>query len=421
MTRLAKVSIGAAVALGLAAAVGVAYTRGVFGARPDDLSPPTGVPEADWKALAEGNNAFALDLYKKLAEAKPGNLIVSPFSVTSALGMAYAGARGDTATEMANTLHFTLPPDRLHPALGGVTNWMQSDGRKQAYEMSIANALWTQKGLAVAPAFRDILTKSYGSASHEADFINDREAARLAINADVEAQTRQRVKGLLQPGDLKDITRVVLTNAVYFRGTWKDQFDKRQTRDGDFETSPGVKVTVPMMSRTKAKLRVAKNAEFLAAELPYNSGRFAMTFLLPTKRHGLQEVERNLTAATLAEGLKAMTMGEWEVVVPRFKFETRTELGEPLQDLGLRLAFTPLADFTAITPDTRLMIDKVVHLATVELDEEGTVAAAATAVTMTKSSYTEPQRVRLDQPFLFLIRDTVSGNIVFVGRYAGPK
>ena len=421
MTRLAKVSIGAAVAVGLTVAVGAALTRGSSGARPDDLSPPTGVPEADWKALAEGNNAFALDLYKKLAVAKPGNLIVSPFSVTSALGMAYAGARGDTATEMANTLHFTLPPDRLHPALGGVTRWLQSDGRKQAYEMSIANALWTQKGLAVAPGFRDVLTKSYGSASHEADFAGDREAARLAINRDVETQTRQRVKDLLQPDDLQVTTRVVLTNAVYFRGTWRDQFDKLQTRDGDFETAPGVKVKVPMMSRTKAKLRVAKNPEFLAAELPYNSGRFAMTFLLPTKRHGLQEVERNLTAASLAEALKGMTEGEWEIAVPRFKFESRTDMGETLQNLGMRVAFTPLADFTAITPDTRLSIDKVIHLATVEVDEEGTVAAAATAVTMGKSAYVEPQQVRLDQPFLFLIRDIVAGNVVFLGRYAGPK
>ena len=421
MTRLAKASIGAAVALGLAVAVGAALTRGGFGARPDDLSPPTGVPEADWKALAEGNNAFALDLYKKLAGAKPGNLIVSPFSVTSALGMAYAGARGDTATEMANTLHFTLPPDRLHPALGGVTRWLQSDGRRQAYEMSIANALWTQKDLAISPEFRDVLTKSYGSASHEADFVNDREAARLAINRDVETQTRQRVKDLLQPGDLKVITRVVLTNAVYFRGTWKDQFDKSQTRDGDFETAPGVKVTVPMMSRTKGKLLAHSNSAFTAVELPYNSGRFAMTFLLPTKRHGLQEVERNLTAASLAEALKGLTATEWEIVVPRFKFESRTDMGELLRDLGMRVAFTDAADFTAITPDDRLRIDKVVHLATVEVDEEGTVAAAATAVTVVATSYHEPHRVRLDQPFLFLIRDTVAGNIVFVGRYAGPK
>ena len=421
MTRLTKVLIGAGVAVGLAIGVGVTLSQRVSGARPDDLSPPTGVPEADWKALAEGNNAFALDLYKKLAEAKPGNLIVSPFSVTSALGMAYAGARGDTAAEVAKTLHFTLPPDRLHPALGGVTRWLQSDGRKQAYEMSIANALWTQKGMAVAPEFRDVLTNSYGSASREADFINGGEAARLAINGDVEAKTRQRVKDLLQPGDLKPATRVVLTNAVYFRGTWKDQFDKRQTRDGDFETAPGVKVTVPMMFKPEGKILVSGNPTFTAVELHYNSGRFAMTFLLPKKRHGLAELECDLTSVALAEGLKKLAVTEWEVFVPRFKFECRTDMGETLQGLGMRTAFTPAADLTAITPDPRLMLDKVVHLATVEVDEEGTVAAAATAVTAVKTSYHEPHTVRLDQPFLFLIRDTVAGNVLFMGRYAGPK
>ena len=419
MTRLVKVSIGAAVAVSLAVAVGAALTRGGIGARPDDLSPPAGVPEADWKALAEGNNAFALDLYKKLAAAKPGNLIVSPFSVTSALGMAYAGARGDTATEMANTLHYTLPPDRLHPTLGGVTRWLQSDGRKQAYEMNIANALWTQKGMATAPEFRDVLTKSYGSASPEADFVGDREATRLAINRDVKTQTRQRVKDLLQPGDLTGLTRLVLTNAVYFRGTWKDQFDKRNTHDGDFETAPGVKVTVPMMSRSKGKLLFAYGPDFTAVELPYNSGRFSMTFLVPRKRHGLREVEQNLTAASLAEVFKNSAEAQRDVMIPRFKFESRADLGELLQDLGMRRAFTPAADFTAITPDPRLMIDKVVHVANVEVDEEGTVAAAATGVIVTISTDLGP--LKLDQPFLFLIRDTVAGNVIFVGRYAGPK
>lgn len=384
----------------------------------DPEEPPIDVPEADLKALADGNNQFAIELYQKLAETHDGNLVVSPYSISSALAMTYAGARGETAEQMRKTLHFTLPPDRLHPAFGGTTRWLQSGGKKRPYELSIANALWAQQGLGFMPEFLDLTGRSYGAGLREVDFAGDREAARGTINRWVEEQTQDKIKDLLKPEDLDPMTRLVLTNAIYFRGTWKHQFDKGRTYDGEFEVAPRNRVKVPMMRHEKIKLRTCKTETWQLLELPYAGERLAMVVLLPVKRRGLREVEARLTTAELQHGLSQLSEQEIDVHLPRFQFKSRFELKEPLLSMGMRLPFSGAADFSGITPGGGLRLKEVIHGGSVEVDEVGTVAAAATAVP--KFISLTPQ-FRAEYPFLFLIHDGATGNILFMARVADPR
>lgn len=408
--RATAITLVGALALLLAACTGSSTV-------PKD-DPAVAVPKDDLKALADGNNAFALDLYKKVAEKNDGNLILSPYSISLAAAMTYAGARGETAAQMAKALHFTLPPDRLHPAFKGVTEHLQS-GRDPSNRLTIANALWGQRDYPFAAPFLDLTRQNYAGGFREMDFVGDAEGSRKAINQWVEEQTEQKIKDLLQAGDVDRETRLVLTNAIFFRGTWKQPFNKSATAKADFETAPGVKVTVDMMSDTRMAVRVSSNSEFQLLELAYASGRNAMVILLPVKRCGLREVEGGLTAAKLSEAMNQMRQAKVDVSLPRWKFTSRFELKKPLQELGMPLPFTKHADFTGMGSGEPLHIKDVIHSGSVEADEEGTVAAAATAVIMHKVS--EPPSFQADHPFLFLIRDTQSETILFLGRVSDPR
>ena len=279
---------------------------------------PPDVPAADLKALGEGNSAFALELYQQLA-AKPGNVVVSPYSISSALAMTYAGARGRTADEMKAVLHFDLPGDKLHPAFGGVGDSFQTAGKNRPYELNIANALWSQRGMALEPAFLDITGKFYGAGVREADF-DQPETARGTINQWVGEQTKEKIPELLKAGDITRAVQLVLTNAVYFQGNWKQQFDKAKTTDRDFEIAAGQKVKVPMMHQEQVKVRSSVAADYYLHELPYEGDRWRMIFLLPAKRHGLREVEAKLTAKQLTDAIAGLNASETEVAMPRFKF-----------------------------------------------------------------------------------------------------
>jgi serpin B len=406
--------IGVAILTACVVALGIVL--GCRSGKQYDPEPAIAVPDEDLKALADGNNAFALDLYKKVAEKQDGNLILSPYSISSALAMTYAGARGETAEQMKRTLRFTLPPERLHPAFGGVTDSLQTAGRKRPYELNIANALWAQQGMGFVPEFLEVTDKSYGAARREVNF-GDPEAARGTINRWVEEQTQERIKDLLKSGDITPSTRLVLTNAIYFKGTWKHQFKKERTYEGDFETAPGVKVKVPMMRHSEIKLWTYEGETWQLLELPYEGDRLSMVFLLPKRRCGLRAVESRLTLAELEHGLAQLKEQKLDVSLPRFKFASRFELGRILSDLGMPLAFSG-ADFSGITPHAGLQIKDVIHGGNVEVDEVGTIAAAATATTMYRSA---PPRFRADHPFLFFLRDTKSGHILFAGRVSDPR
>ncbi|MBN9119465.1 MAG: serpin family protein [Planctomycetes bacterium] len=381
-----------------------------------DPEPAITVPDEDLKALADGNNAFALDLYKKFAEKHDGNLILSPYSISSALAMTYAGTRGETAEQMKRTLHFTLPPERLHLAFGGVTGSLHTAGKKRPYELCIANALWAQQGIGFVPEFLDVTNRCYGSARREVNF-GAPEAARGTINRWVEEQTRDRIKDLLKSQDITPNVRLILTNAIYFKGTWKHQFSKERTFEGNFETGLGVKVKVWMMRHTDIKLRTYAGEAWQLLELPYEGERLSMILLLPNERCGLQKVASRLTLTELENGLAQLQEQKLGVFLPRFKFESRAELGRTLSELGMPLAFSA-GDFSGITPRGGLQMADVIHGGSVEVDELGTTAAAATTVKTTRSA---PPNFQADHPFLFFLRDAKSGQILFVGRVSDPR
>jgi serpin B len=409
-----KLATGITTVLALAALIGSASSR--------EREPA--VPAADTAAVAKGNNQFALDLYNHL-RATEGNQFLSPYSISTALAMTYTGARGQTAGEMAKVLHFTLDQKRLHPAFQALLAQASGTGKKEPpYQLSVANALWGQKGYGFLPEFLNTTRANYGAPLNEVDFVSDAPQAVRVINEWVELQTRDKIKKLLQSGDVNADTRLVLTNAIYFKGNWADKFSKKSTRDAQFHVTADRAVKVPTMHRTD-EYRYLDGGSFQALELPYAGRHLAMLVLLPEKVNGLAALEKQLSEAWLAKQLPRLQSQEVIVALPRFMLTRRYELANALGDMGMPSAFDPArADFSGMSGSTKkLFVSAVVHKAFVEVNEEGTEAAGATGVVLKKEA-AEPHRpveFRADHPFLFLIRDNRSGSILFLGRLANPK
>jgi serpin B len=381
----------------------------------------------DQADLVDGANAFALDLYAKLAE-KGGNLFFSPASIDTALAMAYAGAIGLTAEQMAETLHYTLPPARLHAAFAADIQQLNSHGKtrenKPAYELVIANCLWGQQGYPFRADFLSLLKARYGAGLREVDFEVE-PAARATINKWVAAQTKDKIQDLLIPGMLTPATRLVLTNAIYFKSAWLSQFEPTETQDGKFTTAGGLAVRAPMM-RKLHHFGYAETPDLLALEMPYVQDELSMVILLPRSADGLPGVEKKLSPAELGKLTQALRQARpnVEVVLPRFKVTQAFSLGDALAAMGMPDAFDgEKGDFSGMTDKARFYIGAVIHKAFVEVDENGTEAAAATAILMAPGAAfrPEPPKVfRADHPFLFLIKHTASGQILFLGRVNDP-
>jgi serpin B len=368
-------------------------------------------------ALVKGNNEFAFALYGRL-RVGDGNLIVSPASVSTALAMTYAGARGDTADEMAKALHFTLPPDELHPAFAELLKELNGAGQKRGYQLSLANALWGQKGLSFKDDFVRLTRNDYGGGLREVDFAHDPQAARKEINTWVEKQTQDHIRDLLGPGAVGRDTRLVLTNAVYFKGDWQRPFKKGQTRNEPFFTADGGSVPAPLMHQT-ARFRYYEADSLRVLELPYAGKQLSMLVLLPKEVDGLGELEKSLSADRLAGWLGKLREQEVVVSLPKFKTTSEFRLNGPLSALGMRKAFRG-GDFSGITAEGSLPISDVVHKAYVDVNEEGTEAAAATGVVSRAAVLAERPVFRADHPFVFLIRDARHGSIIFLGRVVNP-
>ena len=376
-------------------------------------------PVADKTEAARGNNAFAIDLYHKLA-TKEGNLFLSPASISTALAMTYAGARGETANEMAKTLHFTLDEPKLHPALGDILFDLNAQGKSQGNKLSVANALWAQKGQAFQPEFVKLNKDNYGAGLNEVDFQKATEQARQTINAWVAKQTQDKIKDLLAEGFLTPQTRLVLTNAIYFKGKWDNKFMKEATRDAPFQMNAKDKVNVPLMTQTE-KFNYFDGGTFQALQLPYEGKDLSMVILLPQKVDGLAALEKSLTAEQLTTWLGKLHKKEVIVSLPRFQLTSEFSLKETLSQLGMPLAFSPKADFSGIDGEKDLYLSAVVHKAFVDVNEEGTEAAAATAVGIKAlAAPASPPIFRADHPFVFLIRDERTGSILFLGRLVHP-
>jgi serpin B len=375
---------------------------------------------ADAEAVVQGNNVFALDLYGRLRQ-QDGNLFFSPYSISDALAMTYAGARGQTAEQMATTLHFGLPAARLHPAFGELIRHLNTGGKDRKYQLSVANALWGQKGYTFLPDFIRLTKDVYEGGLKEVDFVKTEEA-RKAINHWALEQTKDKIKNLIPEGALASDTRLVLTNAIYFKSAWAEVFPEGATKKEDFHLGGGKKVPVPMMHTNQA-LRYRDGGTFHALELPYQSRQLSMIVLLPKKGDGLAELEKDLTSARLDEWLKAMKVHQVNVALPKFKFSAEFSLKDVLAAMGMPLAFSKRADFSGMTTREQLYIDKVLHKAFVDVNEKGTEAAAATAVSFRPTSAPNYARAnfRADHPFVFLIRENRTGSILFLGRVANPQ
>jgi len=387
-------------------------------------------PPPDPNELVAGNTAFALDLYGKLA-AEPGNLFLSPFSISTALAMTSAGARNKTLDEMNKVLHL---PENPHPAFSQLSTRVFAIGQdiKRPYDLTMANAIWAQQGFPWRDEFKELTQKHYGAGLAETDFAKS-EAARAAINDWVKKETRDKVKDLIPTGVINALTRMVLANAVYFKGDWASQFKKDLTKEQDFHVTNDKTVKVPLMEQTGTfgyteeiydfQSRAGDAVQLL--ELPYDGGDLSMVFLLPERR-ALATLERQLSAKKLDEWIKALRKQKVKVQVPRFKFEMAKplSLNQPLQALGMKDAFDDLnADFTGLhTGKEILFISHVLHKAYVEVNEQGTEAAAATSVIIKERAAAPRETVfRADRPFLFLIRENKTGGILFLGRMTNPR
>ena len=379
----------------------------------------------DRAAAVEGNNAFAVDLYGQLRN-QSGNLFFSPESISTALAMTYAGARGDTASEMAKTLHFTLPPDQLHPAMGALLSDLNA--AHDGYQLHVADALWAQQGYTFRDDFLKLTESNYGAGFNQVDFKGATEAARLAINHWVEQKTENKINNLLQPGILDPLTKMVLTNAIYFKGDWQTPFEKSWTEDDDFHLSPARNVKAPLMHLTEG-FDYFDGGTFQVLEIPYKSRDLSMIVFLPRKIDGLPALEESLTAANMKHWLDRLQwVHEVILTLPKFQMTREFGLAGTLGAMGMPRAFDPVnADFSGMTGKRELFISAVIHKAFIDVDEKGTEAAAATAVVMEKATAMPPRFqpppppvFRADHPFIFLIRDNRSGGILFMGRVIDP-
>jgi len=380
-------------------------------------SEASAVYDAVLSELAEGNARFALDLYHALTEAGSTNLFFSPYSISAALAMTYAGARGETERQMRDALWFTLPQQVLHPAFHA----LDADliGRIEGIDgvrLSIANALWGQNAYPFLPEFLDRIETSYGAPIRRTEFAGDPEQARVDINEWVRGKTEGLISDLMAPGSITPETRLVLANAIHFLGTWKHPFDEELTQDAPFHRLDGSEVSVPMMV-ADASYRCTAGEGFLAVELPYAGDRLSMLILLPDEGM-FGTFEAAFTAERLDAIVSQMYAQKVWLAMPRFELASEFSLAGVLADLGMPDAFSSGADFSGMDGTRDLFIDDVVHKAYVSVDEKGTEAVGATGVIMTLSL---PQMVRVDRPFLFLIRDVETGTILFMGRVTDPS
>ncbi len=380
-------------------------------------------PEADQKTLTQANAALAVDLYQALRKQAQGNLVFSPFSLSQALAMTYAGARGQTAQQMAQTLHFTLPPDRLHPAFNALDLALQAPGAGSgAFQLDIANAVWGQKGYPFQAGFLDLLAGNYGAGVRLADFQNAPEPSRQAINQWVSAQTKNKINDLFAAEAIGPDTRLVLVNAVYFHAQWLHRFDPSLSQPGNFNFLEGTQAPVTFMSLGQAtSLNYAQAAGYQAVELPYAGQRAAMTLIVPDAGH-FADVQAALTAGELEALGGRLAPTELKLTLPKFNEASSFGLADTLGQLGMPDAFQPsAADFSGMDGRRDLYISKVVHKAMLTVDETGTEAEAGTGVGMALTAARIEQTLTVDRPFLFIIRDTQTGSILFMGQVLDPR
>jgi serpin B len=370
------------------------------------------------KAVVAGNNAFALELYGQL-KGTSGNLFFSPYSISSCLAMVYAGARGSTEKQMAGVLHFGT--NQVQAAFGDLQRQLNQAAERKGIDLHTANGLWVQQGQTILPAFLDIARQQYDANVKQCDFASEAETARADINSWVKGKTKGAIGDIIPSGMLNRDSRLVLVNAIYFKGVWRTKFDPKFTKDSNFHVDDEHEVQCPTMFCSGKFLfcygyRPPCSCEVL--ELPYVGKDLSLFVILPQKPDGLADLENNLTDKYLAALLASVQETDVAVKLPKFRFQAESSLDKVLPAMGLSEAFTANADFSGIDGRKILYLSSVRHRAFVEVTEEGTTAAAATTAHLMELSATPI--FQADHPFLFLIRDNRSGSILFMGRLVDP-
>lgn len=392
---------------------------------PRELVP--NVSENQVVQLARANSAFAFDLYSQI-KGDYENIIFSPFSLSLALSMALAGAEGNTREEMINALSLQNL-EEIDPAFNAMLlaiessqQELQGEDEQSTFQFNIANSSWGQAGFGFEQDYLDVLASQYGAGIYQVDFAGDPEAARQAINDWVEDETNDKIKDLIPQGAIKNLTRLVLANAIYFKGGWMYPFMENGTKDAPFTLLDGSTVDVEMMRMAEEDLRYAAQGNYQAVFLPYKSGDFSMLLILPHEGDFV-EVEAGLGIDMMNAIKEGVQYTPVNLRMPKFDFETALIANDVLQQLGMIEAFIPDgADFSGITREDPLYISDVVHKATITVDEQGTEAAAATAVIMATKSMpiNDPVELVFDRPFMFAIMHEPSGSILFLGRVVSP-
>ncbi|NIN63792.1 MAG: serpin family protein [Anaerolineae bacterium] len=380
------------------------------------------VAAADLAELVAGNSAFAFDLYQTI-RGEEGNLFLSPYSISLALAMTYAGARGDTEQQMADTLHYSLPQGRLHPAFDALDLELASraegaEGQDGRFRLNIANSIWGQTGYSFLAQFLDVLAQNYGAGLRVLDFVNEPEDSRVTINDWVSDETEAKIEDVLPPNSITPSSVLVLTNAIYFNAAWLHPFDEEVTHDGKFNLLDGDQVTVPMMEQT-AYFGYAEGEGYQAVELAYDGQELSMIILLPEAGR-FEEFTSALDSEAAALILTDVTPQEVHLSMPRFTYESGFSLKETLAAMGMPAAFAR-ADFSGMDGTRSLFIDDVFHKAFVAVDEAGTEAAAATAVVVARAAFIRPKELTVDRPFVFMIRDIDTEAILFLGHVVNPS
>ena len=393
----------------------------------EDRGVPTDEALGDLPLLASGNTAFALELYHALRRDSAANLFFSPLSVSMALGMVSAGARGETLAQMEEALHFGLDQSALHPALNALDWLLESrqvlpEDRGEGFTLNLVNSIWGQIGYTLVPEFLDVLAEFYGAGVRLTDFAADPNGAREAINAWVEEATHNRIRELIKPGQITEATLLTLVNAIYFNAPWACPFDEMDTAVEPFNLLDGTRVDVPLMHQTESYGHAAGDG-YLAVELDYNGNDLSMVVILPDEG-SFADVEAGLSQGFFDKVVDGLSRERVILTLPRFTFEWGGTLNSSLAGLGITDAFDDRrADFSGTDGTRTFFISLVIHKAFISVDEAGTEAAAATAVVMAGSGPAPPTyyEVRVDRPFLFFIREKETGSILFIGRVLDPR
>ncbi len=389
-------------------------------------SGPTQLPKANEtgstpegiKEIVNVNNQFALDLYSELSKTEEGNIFYSPYSLFSALAMTYEGANAQTAEEIKSVLHF---PDYnvLRPNFAALYNTINT--HEGSFELSTANALWVQQDYQLLDDYLTAIKNYYGGNAANLDFEREPEKSRQIINDFIEERTNNKIKNLLPRGSLDNSTRVILTNAIYFKGYWEWKFKRINTRKRDFKTPTGVKKVLMMyMESDKAKFNYAETSDLQILELPYKNDKLSMLILLP--KEDIESIEP-LTIEKLSEYKNLMKKIRLdEIYIPKFEVNTGYSMKKLLKSLGISTPFSPEeANFSRMTEKEDLFIFDMFHKAYVKVDEQGTEAAAATAISFTFTSAAHHRIFKADHPFIFIIQEKDTGAILFMGRIMDPS